>query len=108
MKKKRLKQLNELDEIKIEQRQMKDEISEIKTMLLRLAAQPLTPQQQQQAQASVKGIEFDILGLASVPIFILGAVDAKDPLKVTGITTIRGAIPLDNFRQGLDLALKNQ
>ena len=229
----------ELDEIRIEQRQMKDEISEIKTMLLRLSSQQLMPQQQQQAQASVKGIEFDIgdnpvigskaaklimieftdyqcpycgryaretfpeikkqyvdsgkiryavadqplpphqeaskaaeaahcakdqgkfwemhealmakqenlsdlasyamelnlnavefenclnagkyketvnrnmklansLGLSSVPVFIIGTVDAKDPRKVTGITTIRGAIPLDNFRQGLDLLLNNQ
>ena len=48
------------------------------------------------------------LGIDGVPGFILASVDAKDPRRVTGITTIVGAVPFVNFRQELDAALENQ
>jgi len=48
------------------------------------------------------------LGITGVPGFILGTINENDPRKVTGITVIRGAIPLESFRQGLDIVLKNK
>jgi predicted DsbA family dithiol-disulfide isomerase len=46
------------------------------------------------------------LGINGVPGFIIGTVDKNDPRKVTGISVIRGARPLGNFRQELDSALQ--
>jgi protein-disulfide isomerase len=45
------------------------------------------------------------LGISGVPGFIIGTVDAKDSRKVTGISMIRGAVPLGNFQQELNSAL---
>jgi len=45
------------------------------------------------------------LGVNGVPSFIIGTVDKTDPRKVTGISIIRGAMPIGNFQQELDAAL---
>jgi len=45
------------------------------------------------------------LGVTGVPGFIIGTVDRNDPRKITGISMIRGALPLGNFQKELDAAL---
>ena len=45
------------------------------------------------------------IGISGVPAFIIGTVDAKNPRKVTGVSAIRGAFPLENFKRELDAAL---
>ena len=46
------------------------------------------------------------LGVNGVPGFIIGTVSRTDPRKVTGISMIRGAMPLGAFQQEIDSALK--
>jgi len=48
------------------------------------------------------------LGINGVPGFIIGTVDKNDPRKVTGLSMLRGAMPLDNFRREIDAALQKQ
>ena len=46
------------------------------------------------------------LGVNGVPGFIIGTVDENDPRKVTGISMIRGAMPIGAFQQELDAVLQ--
>ena len=46
------------------------------------------------------------LGVTGVPGFIIGTVDENDPRKVTGISMIRGAMPIASFQNEIDAALK--
>jgi len=46
------------------------------------------------------------LGINGVPGFIIGTVDKNDASKITGISMIRGAMPLGNFQKELDTALQ--
>jgi len=48
------------------------------------------------------------LGISGVPCFIIGTVDESDSRRVTGISLIRGAVPLVNFQQEIDAALQHQ
>jgi protein-disulfide isomerase len=45
------------------------------------------------------------LGMNGVPGFIIGTLDAKDSGKVTGISTVRGAVPLGNFQKEIEAAI---
>jgi protein-disulfide isomerase len=45
------------------------------------------------------------LGITGVPAFIIGTVDSKNPRKATGVSIIRGALPLENFKREIDSAL---
>jgi protein-disulfide isomerase len=45
------------------------------------------------------------IGISGVPAFIIGTADSKNPSKITGISAIRGAVPLENFKRELDAAL---
>ena len=46
------------------------------------------------------------LGVNGVPGFIIGTIDKNDSSKVTGISMIRGAMPLAIFQKELDTALQ--
>ena len=48
------------------------------------------------------------MGMLGVPGFIIGTVNENDPRKVTGISMIRGAMPLGAFKQELDAALNSR
>ena len=45
------------------------------------------------------------LGITGVPGFIIGAVSAEDSRKVTGISLIRGAVPLAIFQKEIETAI---
>ncbi len=45
------------------------------------------------------------LGINGVPGFIIGSIDPKNPMKVKGISFIRGALPFTNFQKEIDLAV---
>ena len=45
------------------------------------------------------------LGMSGVPGFIIGMADANDSRKVTGISMIRGAVPVSNFQNEIEAAI---
>lgn len=47
------------------------------------------------------------LGIAGVPGFVIAKMDVKSPLKVKGISLLRGAQPLAIFQKEIDQALAN-
>jgi protein-disulfide isomerase len=55
-----------------------------------------------------KDIELAVdLGMTGVPGFIIGTVDAGDPRKIRGISSMRGALPFLAFQQEISSALDN-